>query len=567
MATTYPIVSLNILGETITFSGKDVIEAEVVQEIHPISIEVPASTARIRVWLDDSGHSIQEPFLTVSGAGAETIYGEDLCNGTYIYLEHHDDRPAFVFRNVEIQTEIFVVWVDGTNRWYFSTTSPTAEALEIILNAIYYSEDDVATPDLCTTWVAVPRNGGALPAPTVVYVPDKTIRDKFSPFSDGEYYQAMAEGLVVDIRESIDGVEKVIGRFYTEDWSCPREGELEIVCTDLLGMMDNKNYLGNFFENPTRVDAIIADIMAYVGIGYTLHSAVAAKLLKGYIPGNITLREALQQVLFAAGAYASTAGSYQLNIKPSVMPVATSTGDVTITDDEKTDSQNLKLQKKITGVTVMSHDYFKSEGVVEEIFSEYLEPGDYLVVYPKPYWHVEAQGSGDSLIYLANTNGDVIVSPDSGSYPYCTIYTTFGEFEFGANHVYLHIPNPGGQTLVLGKPWHESNQLFEWTSEGSDSTRANVWKIDSATLVPSAKTSTEETAVEVLARVVSYANMRYQQEITLFPCMDVELGKVAVVDSLMDKDIVGIVERMSSDLTGGYLIGTEIVGLEHEEGN
>ena len=53
MATTYPIVSLNILGETITFSDKDVIEAEVVQEIHPISIKVPASTARIRLWLDD----------------------------------------------------------------------------------------------------------------------------------------------------------------------------------------------------------------------------------------------------------------------------------------------------------------------------------------------------------------------------------------------------------------------------------------------------------------------------------------------------------------------------------
>ncbi len=454
MATTYPIINLNINNETITFSDKDVIEAEVTQEIHPISIEVPASTARIRVWLDDT-----------------------------------------------------------------------------------------------------PLYSGA------------SLRDKFSPFSDGEYYQAMAAGLVVDISESIDGVEQFVGRFYTENWSCPREGELEIVCSDLLGMMDNKNYLGNFFENPTRVDAIIADIMAYIGIGYTLDATVASKLLKGYIPGNITLREALQQVLFAAGAYASTAGVYQLNIKPSVIPVATSTGDITITDDEKTDSQKLKLQKKITGVTVMSHDYFKSEGVVEEIFSEYLEPGDYLVVYPKPYWHVEVQGLGDSLIYLANTEGKVIVSPDSGIYPDCTIYTTFGEFEFGANHVYLHIPNPGGQTLVLGKPWHESNQLFEWTSEGSDSTRANVWKIDSATLVPSAKTSTEETAVEVLARVVSYANMRYQQEITLFPRTDVGLGNIAVVDSLWGKDIVGIVEKMTSDLSGGYLIGTEIIGLEHEEGN
>jgi hypothetical protein len=307
--------------------------------------------------------------------------------------------------------------------------------------------------------------------------------------------------------------------------------------------------------------------MAYIGIGYTLDATVGSKLLKGYMPGNITLREALQQVLFAAGAYASTAGSYVLSIKPSVIPVATSTGDVTITDDEKTDAQKLKLNQKITGVSIMSHDYYKSVGVVEEIFSAYLEPGDYLIVYPKPYWHVQAEGVGDSLVYLANTNGEVIVSPDSSAYPSCTIYTTFGDFEFGANHVFLHVPNPGGQSLVTGKPWYESTQLFEWMSEDADNARANVWKIDDAMLVSSVRTSTEETALEVLARVVAYVNLRYQQEITLFPCTDVGLGKIAVVDSLWGKDIVGIVEKMTSDLSGGYLIGTEIVGLEHVEGN
>jgi hypothetical protein len=41
------------------------------------------------------------------------------------------------------------------------------------------------------------------------------------------------------------------------------------------------------------------------------------------------------------------------------------------------------------------------------------------------------------------------------------------------------------------------------------------------------------------------------------------LGNVALVDSLYGKDVVGIIEKMSSDLTGGYLINTEIVGTEH----
>ena len=547
MAKTYPIIRLNILWQTIVFQGEDVIDAETTQEIHPISIEVPASTARLRLWLDDTRPPAD---MVVSGAGSALV------NGLYLLDDLRNGKPSYRLPLPHLSKVIFIVWEGSQWRIKELTGSTTT---------YYYSSQDVATPDLVTTWVK--SSGGTLPLPTVTAKINQSRREKFSPFSDGEYYQAMAAGLVVDVSESIDGVEQPVGRFYTEEWYCPREGELEIVCADLLGMMDNKNYLGNFYENPTRADVMIADIMAYIGIGYTLDATIGSKLLKGYIPGNITLREALQQVLFAAGAYASTAGSYTLSIKPSVIPVADSTGDVTITDDEKTDSQKLKLQKKISGVTVMSHDYFKSEGVVEEIFSAYLEPGDYLIVYPKPYWHVEVQGLGDSLIYLANTNGDVIVSPDSGAYPNCTIYTTFGNFEFGANHVYLRVPNPGGQSLVLGKPWHESTQLFEWTSEGSGSTRANVWKIDSATLVPSAKTSTEETAAEVLARVVAYANLRYQQEITLFPCTDVGLGKIAVVDSLWGKDIVGIVEKMTSDLSGGYLIGTEIIGLEHEEGN
>jgi len=556
MATTYPIINLNINNETITFSDKDVIEAEVVQEIHPISIEVPASTARIRVWLDDE----IEDDMTVTGAGTVGIDGIYTAVGTY------DGKPYYTKSAGVITAPRFIVWVGELGSWYIS--SSVISDIDIVDRAYYRAGiEDVATPDLCTTWLAVPENGGELPVPTVTAAPRQSLREKFSPFSDGEYYQAMAEGLVVDIRESIDGVEKVIGRFYTEDWSCPREGELEIVCSDLLGMMDNKNYLGNFFENPTRVDAIIADIMAYIGIGYTLDATVASKLLKGYIPGNITLREALQQVLFAAGAYASTAGSYTLSIKPSVIPVANSTGDVTITDDEKTDSQKLRLNQKISGVSVMSHDYYKSEGVVEEIFSAYLEPGDYLIVYPKPYWHVQAEGAGDSLVYLANTNDELIVSPDSTSYADCTIYTVFGNFEFGANHVFLHVASPGGQSLITGKPWHESTQLFEWMSEDADNARANVWKIDDAMLVSSVRTSTEETALEVLARVVAYVNLRYQQEITLFPCTDVGLGKIAVVDSLWGKDIIGIVEKMTSDLSGGYLIGTEIVGLEHEEGN
>lgn len=155
MAVTYPIVRLSIMNESIVFSGKDVIEAEVVQEIHPIGIEVPASTARIRVWLDD-----------------------------------------------EVTDE------EG-----------------------------------------------------------RTLRDKFRPFSDGIYYQSMTTGLIVDVSERIvdeDNLidtEHFVGRFYLEEWNTTKEGELELDCTDAIGVLENTTYLGNFYETPTRADVILADIL------------------------------------------------------------------------------------------------------------------------------------------------------------------------------------------------------------------------------------------------------------------------------------------------------------------
>lgn len=512
MVTTYPIITLNINNETIQFRDSDVIEAEVVQEVHPASIELPASTARVRVWLDD------------------TI-------------------------------------VDENNR---------------------------------------------------------TLRDKFSPFSDGIYNQALTTGLIVDIKESIDGVEYEVGRFYLEEWKNPKQGELELTCIDAIGTLENKTYLGNFFELPTSVSTIIADIMAEVDITYMIEPAIAAKTLKGYLPGNKTLRESLQHVLFACGAYAVTAGGSTLQIKESVLPhgivtypvfyyndaaAVYDTGgaiyaeqhiDANITDTDKTDKQELNILQLVTDVEIMSHDYAKGT-VVEEIFSAQLTPGDYMVVYPKPYHWVSATGIGDAITYLATANDtvdEIILLPQSiptdDEDTYEVVLTGYGEFEYGVNYVYLHVPEVEGEmpeVVVTGKPWLDATQLFSWKNPDSIKTYTeaslyddanakyndtntkyardwitkavpNVWKIDDATLLPSIRTVGEETVSEALARVAEYAALRYQQNITLFPRTDVEPGEIDLVDSLYGKQVVGVVERMVSKLSGGYLIDTEFIGTE-----
>lgn len=474
MANTFPIIQLHINNEIVEFRDKAVIEAEAVQEIHPVGIELPSSTARIRVWLDN----------------------------------------------------------------------------------------------------------------TIVDDQGRTIRDKFSPFSDGIYYQSMTTGLVVDIRESMNGIEHMVGRFYLQEWRNPKQGELELVCTDAIGTLDNKTYLGNFYELPTPVSTIIADIMKSVDVGYEIEPIVASKQLKGYLPGNKTLRESLQHVLFACGAYAVTAGSDKICIKQGIIPLAKAVEtisyydsasakydtsnvlysdqvvDIFITDDEKTDSQELTIQQLVTAVQISSHDYAKGT-IEEEIFSALLTPGDYMVVYPKPYHWVSASGIGDVITYLGTANGEALADPASTD-ENPIIYTVYGQFEFGVNYVYLHVPaaDPMPEVKVVGKPWLDATQLVEWINPDGVNAPPNVWKIDNATLLPFIRTGNEETVNLALARIAEYAKLRYQQNSKLFPRSDVKPGNLAVIDSLYGKDIVGVVERLVSNLSGGYLIDAELVGVE-----
>ena len=474
---TYPIVKLTLGNQTVEFRDTDVIEAEVVQEISPLSIELPVSEAIIRIY---------------------------------------------------------------------------------------------------------------------------TLDPRFSPFSDGEFYQELVNNTIVDIYEYYDdevnvSTEHYIGRFYLKEWHNPTEGEFEFICQDAIGVLDTIPFDGMFWATDVTLRQAVETVLDPVGIPFRWgeEGAIEERLLKGYLPAGTT-REALQHVLFAGRCRALTANSKYIVFWDALLPVGAINDppveygeayygaiyyggieyDGVISAADKTDEQALKLTPLVTGIQLISHDF--TQGMIqEEIYSAYLEPGDYKILYNKPYYGVTAEGVGATPAYLMTEDMSHALTTEDGK-----ILSFAGAFEFGVNYVYLHV-TAAGDVVVRGYPYVDSMRVFSYgeaeaTKEyssgksygdaeyGTDfyakfrtvSAAPNIWQIDKAMLV------TASMAQDVLDSLVEFARMRYQQSLTMFPTTELLPGQIELVDSLYGKDINAVVIRTVSNLSGGYLMDAELVGLE-----
>ncbi len=421
--------------------------------------------------------------------------------------------------------------------------------------------------------------GMELPAATAeisVY----TTNSDFNPFSDALYFQTLKANTPADLIEHVDGVEKLIGRFYIDKWNNPSKDVLKFSLQDAIGVMDNVTFEGVFYEQLTNLQDIINLLKQHSPCDIVVHPDLAGRELKGYIKGHVTLREALQQVCFAAGAYATTQGINSVLLRPTKLPDGGAVlvpvhyddasamyddtevrysdliADGTITDLEKLDRQELIILPMVTGVELVTHDYIKSD-TTETIFSDTLAPGDYKIIYEKPYADVLVDGAGDIPEWISTEAGEILVTEDSGTYPDVTIIGKTGAWEFGSNSISLHI-TATAQVIITGYPYEDNTQVLEWSNPESqqDYTAPNVWRISDATLV------NKDAGQTILGNIVKYAQARHEQTITVLADKDVDTGSVYLVDSLYNKKIVADAEQISISLTGGNLKETGLVGTE-----
>ena len=98
--------------------------------------------------------------MIVAGAGTSEV------NGTYAENGTKFEKPRYRMASAQSVTGYFyVVWSGPFNHWCISVQGDDSVTYsQIHAGSRYYSADNVATPDLCTTWVIA---SGANPPPTV----------------------------------------------------------------------------------------------------------------------------------------------------------------------------------------------------------------------------------------------------------------------------------------------------------------------------------------------------------------------------------------------------------------
>lgn len=369
----------------------------------------------------------------------------------------------------------------------------------------------------------------------------QTTDTAFSMFGS---FNLLTEHIPLMVYERVGASNVFLGKFYLDEWENISESVFSFKAIDILGVMAKTSFDGIFFAAPTTLESVLSQVLVPANILYTLSASIGTTNLSGWIPLG-DYREALQQICFAAGATVSTARSETLLIAPIALPAGDY--DTQLYDADKGIEQLVKLLPLVTGIELVSHDYTQGT-VIETAFEQYLEAGAHKIVFNKPYYSIIVTGPGYTAFTLGTEGGDDLVT-EGGDY-----IEVGGQYVFGPNALYLDM-DTAGMVTITAYPWVDNRKgyVFVETGAGNFLTK-NTLKIEDATLVSAG------IAQAVLDRVRDYYRLRYTQNLQLFSS-DVKPADIILTTSLYDNKLLTSIQKMSIDLTGGYRMKVDSLGL------
>lgn len=408
----------------------------------------------------------------------------------------------------------------------------------------------------------------------------------FSIINPSGRFESLVNRQPMAVYVVVGGVETYIGQFFLDDWQSKSESLKRFKCVDVLGILDKYDYLGGLWVSPITVGELVADILGMAEVEYEIDPDVAAIELTGWLP-ICSYREALQQVLFAAGAYiivprkevpiigritqvttetsmphlgtaqyhAGVSRNRQFWFRPAQSYVYTTGNAVTRgrrsgvfrtgvsrvrehwfrrgqwegilptydIPDSWQAGRKLNLRPLVTGVEVVAHDLTESTNYLE-LFNSDLAAGLHEIRFPQPMHDLSLTG------------------------PIMAIIT-----ESGANYAIVSVTTPG--TVVLtGQTYLDTQRVFSQYVPETNNAKENIMRVTNATMV------TASNGEDVLERLYNYYQQRYVQSIKFFAGA-LEVGATVNMQTLYNNNLYGIVERSSTNLSQGNVAQLDAIGI------
>ena len=339
--------------------------------------------------------------------------------------------------------------------------------------------------------------------------------DLFNPLNPAGIYTLLQKKQQLIVEGTKDGNQFNLGMFYIEDMESEGNKLLSVRAIDGVGIMDGTTFKGGIYtEKPAH--KLIEEIMEDAGFGFSLDNAFRNEPLTGYLP-ICSHREALQQVVFALGAYVSTARSGTVHINR--LPVFSNTPGSIIGKSRKFVGTKVKVRPIVTGVTLVEHSYSLS-AERSEVYKGELVVGRNEITFSNPSTDLRCN-LGE--IVESNVNYAVIETVEAGE---CTI--TGKKYEDNTKSITV-----GMEELPAGE-------------------KENIIEVD-CTLISAYNSD------KIAKHLFEYYQLRIEQNISFI--LDNEtVGDLVGVETEYNTVKTAAVESMDTDLFGGFVSKVVVTG-------
>lgn len=327
-------------------------------------------------------------------------------------------------------------------------------------------------------------------------------------------HKVFQSGQKVLAYETVNGEAQLLGAFFLDDYSTTKN-VTSISCVDYKGLLSKHTFRGGKVYTGELAGEVIDAIMAATGIAdYTVDAETRATPLYGWLKIQ-DCRKALREVLFACGSVVDSSRSESLNIFKVSKTIQT-----TVMRTRKF-STTPKNQSYISDVTV-KFPVYTLEAESKEILKGTYSPGTYTVDLSSPA--AEMTIIGGTIMEQSNNYISFVVASE-------------------------------GEVVISGKKYTKEDISVTSSVNKVDAGESRETKNFSCTVLGM------EQAVIRAKEILDYYDLRLNLKIKFLNEGDkvADWSEVFNADRHMGSFVAGF-EKMTTDLTGGYISTAELRG-------